>query len=346
MRCIHYMLICVITQSVFVISWVSQGLDSVTVSQPWLIALAWPWLYQISHKLHPIIINIVKVLQCHQISTFWCVINSSGCIIDKWKHKSMAEKIFHNPAEHGCHFYEKFHSLSYTVKHTEPYLEYFMESAGIQYLRTSCWRIRNHTSEGSEQVRFLIQKQVHTYLTKHFPCGVVLLCTYWDIHHFGRTHLGVNIYDIAFWWIFLSVYIIKFLTARLLSMVVVWNHRKCLCRTYANHVMILCFSCCLCCHYGIILLTCIQCWMAVMTIKKSDVRILHLQILRQQNKSQVLEFQALNNQKTVALVLQEKKCKLGGNRVVSKIELYHSLQVLYTWLRMEKFLFYCYCSFV
>ena len=29
----------------------------------------------------------------------------------------MAEKIFHNPAEHGCHFYEKFDSLSYTVKH-------------------------------------------------------------------------------------------------------------------------------------------------------------------------------------------------------------------------------------
>lgn len=42
--------------------------------------------------------------------------------------------------------------------------------------------------------------------------------------------------------------------------------------------------------------------MAVMTIKKSDVRI-----LLQQNKSQILEFQALNNQNTVALVLQEKK---------------------------------------
>ena len=118
MRCIHYMLICIITQSVFVISWISQGLDSVTVSQPWLIALAWPWLYQISHKPHPIIINIVKVLQCHQISTFWCVINSSGCIIDKWKHKSMAEKIFHNPADHGCHFYEKFRILHGKCWHT------------------------------------------------------------------------------------------------------------------------------------------------------------------------------------------------------------------------------------
>ena len=116
------MLICIITQSVdlvFVISWVSLGLDSVTVSQPWLIALAWPWLYQISHKPHPILINIVKVLQCHQISTFWCVINSSGCIIDKWKHKSMTEKIFHNPANMAV----------ISMKN----LEYFMESAGIQF---------------------------------------------------------------------------------------------------------------------------------------------------------------------------------------------------------------------
>ena len=169
------MLICIITQSVdlvFVISWVSRGLDSVTVSQPWLIALAWPWLYQISHKPHPIIINIVKVLQCHQISTFWCVINSSGCIIDKWKHKSMAEKIFHNPAEHGCHFYKKFDSLSYTVKHWTRF-RILHGKCWHTVFHTSCWRIRNHTSEGTEQVRFLIQRQVRIYLTKHFPCGVV-----------------------------------------------------------------------------------------------------------------------------------------------------------------------------
>ena len=42
----------------------------------------------------------------------------------------------------------------------------------------------------------------------------------------------------------------------------------------------------------------------------------------------VLEFRALNSQNTVALVLQEKKCKLGGNGVVSKIELYYALQLL------------------
>ena len=111
---------CITTQSVdlvFGISWVSRGLDRVTVSQSWLITLSWPWFFQISQKPHPIIINIVKVLQCHQISTFWCVINSSACTIDEWKYKSIAEKIFHNSAKHGCHFCEKFDSLSYTVKH-------------------------------------------------------------------------------------------------------------------------------------------------------------------------------------------------------------------------------------
>ena len=51
-----------------------------------------------------------------------------------------------------------------------------MESAGVRYLRTSCWRIRNRTSEGSERVRFLIQKQrVRKYRTKHFPRGIVFI---------------------------------------------------------------------------------------------------------------------------------------------------------------------------
>ena len=54
--------------------------------------------------------------------------------------------------------------------------KYFMESAGERYLRTSCWRIRNRTSERSERVRFLIQKQrVRKYCTKHFPCGIVFI---------------------------------------------------------------------------------------------------------------------------------------------------------------------------
>ena len=56
------------------------------------------------------------------------------------------------------------------------YREYFMESAGVRYLRTSCWRFTNRTSERSERVRFLIQKQqVRKYRTKHFPCGIVFI---------------------------------------------------------------------------------------------------------------------------------------------------------------------------
>ena len=47
--------------------------------------------------------------------------------------------------------------------------KYLMESAGVRYLRTSCWRIRNRTSERSERVRFLIQKQrVRKYRTKWY----------------------------------------------------------------------------------------------------------------------------------------------------------------------------------
>ena len=56
------------------------------------------------------------------------------------------------------------------------YREYFMESAGVRYLRTSCWRIRNRTSERNERVRFLIQKQrVRKYRTKNFLCGIVFI---------------------------------------------------------------------------------------------------------------------------------------------------------------------------
>ena len=69
--------------------------------------------------------------------------------------------------------------------------EYFMESAGVRYLRTSCWRIRNRTSECSERVRFLIQKQrVRKHRTKHFPCGIVFIIyilrhsSFWRPFHF------------------------------------------------------------------------------------------------------------------------------------------------------------------
>ena len=66
----------------------------------------------------------------------------------------------------------------YERKKEEIYLhrEYFMESVGVRYLRTSCWRIRIRTSERSELVRFLIQKQrMRKYPTKHFPCGIVFI---------------------------------------------------------------------------------------------------------------------------------------------------------------------------
>ena len=68
------------------------------------------------------------------------------------------------------------YTCMFTDQYCTKYREYFMESAGIRYLRTSCWRIRNRTSERSERVRFLIQKQrVRKYRTKHFPCGIVFI---------------------------------------------------------------------------------------------------------------------------------------------------------------------------
>ena len=51
-----------------------------------------------------------------------------------------------------------------------------MESAGVRYLRTSCWRIRYRTSERNECVH-AVQSTFHVVLC--------LLYTYWDIHHFG-----------------------------------------------------------------------------------------------------------------------------------------------------------------
>ena len=68
-----------------------------------------------------------------------------------------------------------YHVLPYIIVYCHIYREYVMESAGVRYLRTSCWRIRDRTSERSERVRFLIQKRVRKYRTKHFPCGIVFI---------------------------------------------------------------------------------------------------------------------------------------------------------------------------
>ena len=58
--------------------------------------------------------------------------------------------------------------------------EYSMESAGVRYLRTSCWRIRNRTSERGERVRFLI----HTETFNFFNLSKML--------KFAATHLPQN----------------------------------------------------------------------------------------------------------------------------------------------------------
>ena len=51
-------------------------------------------------------------------------------------------------------------------------IDYFMESARVRCLRTSCKRIRNRTSEHSERVRFLhdTKQRVRKHRAKHFPC--------------------------------------------------------------------------------------------------------------------------------------------------------------------------------
>ena len=79
-----------------------------------------------------------------------------------------------------------------------------MESAGVRYLHTICFCIRNRTSERSERVRFLIQKQrVGKYRTKHFTCGIVFIIyvvvqfSYWFEFYFPL-FWGMVIYDNQF----------------------------------------------------------------------------------------------------------------------------------------------------
>ena len=113
---------CTITQSedsVFGISWVSQGLDSVTMCQPWLIILPWPWLFQISQKPHPVIINIVKVLHCHQTS-FWFVKKAQAALLTNGSIRVSTEL--------GCHFYEKFDSLTYCISSNNSWGQLFLFS--------------------------------------------------------------------------------------------------------------------------------------------------------------------------------------------------------------------------
>ena len=58
------------------------------------------------------------------------------------------------------------------------YIEYFMESVRVRYLRTSGWCIRNQTRDRSEQVRFLIQLSLlfSRLSSIFFIEGTVFLC--------------------------------------------------------------------------------------------------------------------------------------------------------------------------
>ena len=67
-----------------------------------------------------------------------------------------------------------FHAPATEVIH----IEYFIESAGVRYFRTSCWHSsRNGKSEISD-----IKTALRKYRTKHFPCGIVFV-RYRDVHH-------------------------------------------------------------------------------------------------------------------------------------------------------------------
>ena len=87
-----------------------------------------------------------------------------------------------------CHMYIVYIRTDQLLQSQIVHREYFMESAGVRYLRKSCWRIRNRTSERSERVRFLIQKQrVRKYRTKHFPCGILFIIYILRHSSFWRT---------------------------------------------------------------------------------------------------------------------------------------------------------------
>ena len=129
------------------------------------------------------------------------------------KYRLEINKRYHiyNPLLVGYHYFW-FSSWQWHLKQENR--EYFMESAGVRYLRTGCWRIRNRTSERSERVRFLIQKQrVRKYRTKHFPCGIVFI---------------VNILrHSSFWWPF---YFKSFKNAKICryTLTAKWKRKQCI----------------------------------------------------------------------------------------------------------------------
>ena len=126
----------------------------------------------------------------------------------------------------------------------EAYREYFMESAGVRYLHTSCWRIRNRKSERTNNEchfrnvfhffskknplskTFLVEcvwsgaascnkrrefwRETHTPLWLLIGRIIFFTCeNHRSLLWLARTNLRTKIYDIAFWWVFLSMYIIN-----------------------------------------------------------------------------------------------------------------------------------------
>ena len=67
--------------------------------------------------------------------------------------------------------------LLYVISDLLLKVEYFVESAGVRYLRTGC-RLKQRCLQK-------LKKRVCKCRTKHFPLALCLLYTYWDIQHFS-----------------------------------------------------------------------------------------------------------------------------------------------------------------
>ena len=102
--------------------------------------------------------------------TMW---NQATLILTTRYHKTHRDLFYRNSLES----YEILQWQQYCSHHAYAFnIEYFMESAGVRYLHTSCFCIRNLTRSLRSLVWFLIQKQrVGKYRTKHFTCGIVFI---------------------------------------------------------------------------------------------------------------------------------------------------------------------------
>ena len=74
-------------------------------------------------------------------------------------------------------------------------MEYFMESAGVLYLRTSCWRIQ--------------KQRVRKFRTKHIPCGTVFIELFWKNSSYV-SGVRVCIFVALYLCIFVTLYVRMF----------------------------------------------------------------------------------------------------------------------------------------